>query len=184
MFVKVCGLSTNAQIDKAIEYGYDAIGVVTCTRSKRHIPPDSAIKLAEHAKGRIKTFVVGLSYSDVEEAAPVFDYTQIYEARQIPNLALASKEMPPAGLKYEFFVFDASIGSGVFQEFPEWIKTASDRLMVAGGLNSSNVCNVIRQIRPFAIDVSSGVETNGVKDFSKMKSFIDTVRNCPAQSKI
>ena len=73
MFTKVCGLKTKEQIDKAIEYGYDAIGIVTYAKSKRYCPPKTAIKLAKYAKGKIKSFVVGLNYSDVEEAAPVFD---------------------------------------------------------------------------------------------------------------
>ncbi|MDP3479344.1 MAG: hypothetical protein Q8R88_06205 [Desulfoprunum sp.] len=178
MFAKVCGLKTEEQIDKAIEYGYDAIGIVTYIKSKRYCPPEMAIQLAEYARGRILSFVVGLNYSDVEEAAPAFDYTQIYEKRQIANLVLASKEKPPSDLEYEYFVYDASIGSGVFQDFPEWIKNETKKLLVAGGLNKDNVCDVIRNIKPFGVDVSSGVEKDGVKDLAMMKEFIDTVRNC------
>jgi phosphoribosylanthranilate isomerase len=178
MFVKVCGLKTKEQIDKAIEYGYDAIGIVTYIKSTRYCPPKNAIKLAEYAKGKIKSFVVGFNYSDVEEAAPAFDYTQIYETKQVPNLVLASKEMPPSDLKYEYFVYDASIGSGVFKEFPEWIKNRSDKLLVAGGLNKDNVCDVIRDIQPFGVDVSSGVEKEGVKDLTMMKEFIAAVHSC------
>ena len=178
MFTKVCGLKTTEQIDKAIEYGYDAIGIVTYAKSKRYCLPKDAIKLAEYAKGKIKCFVVGLNYSDVEEAAPAFDYTQIYEMRQVPNLVLASSEMPPSDLKYEYFVYDASIGSGVFKELPEWLKDKTENLIVAGGLNKDNVCEVIRKIKPFGVDVSSGVEKNGVKDFTMMKEFIDAVHSC------
>ncbi len=178
MFVKACGLKTKGQIDKAIEYGYDAIGVVTYIKSKRYCPPKIAIKLAEYAKGKIKSFIVGLNYSDVEEAAHAFDYTQIYEMRQVPNLVLASKEMPPSDLKYEYFVYDASIGSGVYKEFPEWLKDKTENLIVAGGLNKDNVCKVIREIKPFGVDVSSGVEKDGVKDLTMMKEFIDAVQSC------
>ncbi len=178
MFTKVCGLKSKEQIDKAIEYGYDAIGIVTYAKSKRYCPSEDAVKLAEYAKGKIKSFVVGINYSDVKEAAPAFDYTQIYEMKQVPNLVLASKEMPPSGLNYEYFVYDASIGSGVFKEFPEWIKNSSDKLLVAGGLNKDNVCNVMRKIRPFGVDVSSGVEKDGVKDLTMMKEFIDAVNRC------
>lgn len=178
MFIKVCGLKTKEQIDRAIEYGYDAIGIVTYVKSKRYCPPQEAIQLAKYAKGKIKTFVVGLNYSDVEVAAPAFDYTQIYESRQVPNLVLASKEMPPVGLNYEYFVYDASIGSGVFQKFPDWIKGISGRLVVAGGLNKDNVCDVVRNIQPFGIDVSSGVEKDGAKDLTMMKEFIDAAKNC------
>ena len=178
MFIKVCGLKTKEQIDKAIEYGYDAIGIVTYIKSKRYCPPENAVELAEYARGRIKSFVVGLDYSDVEKAAPAFDYTQIYEIKQVPNLVFASKERPPSDLKYEYFVYDASIGSGAFKEFPEWVKNSSEKLLIAGGLNKDNVCDVIRHIQPFGIDVSSGVEKDGVKDPGMMKEFIDAVRNC------
>lgn len=178
MFIKICGLKTKEHIDKAIEYGYDAIGVVTYNKSKRYCPPDKAIELAEYSRGRIKCFVVGINYSDVEAVAHAFDHTQIYETRQVPNLVLASKDMPPTDLDYEYFVYDASIGSGVFKEFPEWIKNNSARILVAGGLNKDNVCDVIREIRPFGVDVSSGVEKDGVKDITMMKEFINAVRSC------
>lgn len=178
MFTKVCGLKTFEQIDKAIEYGYDAIGIVTYYKSKRYCTSETAIKLAQYAKNKIKTFIVGLSYDDVKDAAFAFDYTQIYEARQIPNLALASKELPPQHIEYEYFFYDASIGSGVFNTFPEWIKTIRERLLLAGGLNKDNVCEVIRQIHPFGVDVSSGVEKDGVKNYRMMKAFIDAVKKC------
>jgi phosphoribosylanthranilate isomerase len=178
MFTKVCGLKTKEQIDKAIEFGYDAIGIVTYGKSKRYCPPNDAVKLAAYAKGKITTFVVGLKHSDVEGVAHAFDYTQIYEMKQVPNLVLASKEMPPSDLKYEYFVYDASIGSGIFKVFPEWLKSKTYNLIVAGGLNKDNVCEVVKEIKPFGVDVSSGVEKSGVKDFKMMKEFIDTVRNC------
>jgi len=178
MFAKVCGLKSKEQIDKAIAFGYDAIGVVTYPKSKRYCPPDKAKTLAEYAKGRIKRFVVGITYGDVQEVADVFDYTQLYEARQVPNLVLASNEKPPLDIMYEYFIYDASIGSGVFQQFPAWVKEMAGKVIIAGGLNKENVCAVIQNIKPFGVDVSSGVEKDGVKNFRMMKEFIDAVRNC------
>jgi phosphoribosylanthranilate isomerase len=178
MFVKVCGLKTKEHIDQAVECGYDAIGVVTYPKSKRYCPPEAAVELARYAGDRIKRFVVGIRYSDVEAAAPAFDYVQIYEPRQLPNLVLASRERPPAHLNIEYFVYDASIGSGVFKAFPDWLGNRSEKILVAGGLNADNVCDVIHDIQPFGVDVSSGVEKNGVKDPDLMKVFIDTVRAC------
>lgn len=178
MFIKVCGLKTKEQIDKAIEYGYDAIGVVTYAKSKRYCEQKDALELAEHAKGKIKSFVVGLTFSDVKSVSAAFDYTQIYEAKQIPNLAIASKEFPPSTLHYAYYFYDASIGSGVFEEFPNWVQEKADAIIVAGGLNAENVCSVIRKIKPFGVDVSSGVETNGIKDFRLMREFIEAARNC------
>lgn len=178
MFVKVCGLTDTTQIDKAIKYGYDAIGVVTYSKSKRYCPPEKAKSLAEYAKGKIKSFVVGLTYKDVQDVASDFDYTQIYEAIQVPNLVLASKEIPPSDIDYEFFIYDSSIGSGIFQQIPKWIKSMAGKVIIAGGLNKENVCSVIQDLKPFGVDVSSGVEKDGVKDFIMMKEFINAVKSC------
>lgn len=180
MFTKVCGLTTREQIDKAIAYGYDAIGIVTYPKSKRYCPHAKALVLAAHAKGRIKRVVVGKTYDDVKDVAHAFDYTQIHEPRQVPNLVLALKQIPPADIRYDYFIYDASIGSGTFKPFPPWVKAMSEKIIVAGGLNPENVCSVIRAIRPFGVDVSSGVERDGVKDFGLMKAFMDAVTNCTA----
>ena len=51
MFTKVCGLKTKEQIDKAIEYGYDAIGIVNYIKSNRYCPPEKAIKLKMKRSG-------------------------------------------------------------------------------------------------------------------------------------
>jgi len=178
MFVKVCGLVDTAQIDKAVEYGYNAIGVVTYHKSIRYCSPEKAIKLAEYARGKIDSFVVGLRYSDVEAAADAFDYIQIYERKQLANLVFASHEKPPKDLDYSYFMYDASVGSGVFKTFPAWLKDVEGRLIVAGGLDKENICNVIRKIKPFGVDVSSGVEKDGAKNFELMKDFIGAARNC------
>jgi phosphoribosylanthranilate isomerase len=142
------------------------------------MPPTEARALAAYAKGKIPSFVVGLSFSDVEEVADAFDYVQIYEARPINNLVLASKDRPSAGLDCRYFVYDASVGSGVFGPFPEWLKDLSQKLIVAGGLNAGNVCTVIQDLHPFGVDVSSGVEMDGVKDLGLMQKFIEKVRSC------
>lgn len=179
MFTKVCGLTSREQIDKAIAYGYDAIGIVTYAKSKRYCPHPKALELAAHAKGRIKRVVVGKTYADVKAVAHAFDHTQIHEVRQVSNLILALKETPPARIHYDYFIYDASIGSGTFKPFPDWVKAMSEKIILAGGLNPQNVCTVIQSIRPFGVDVSSGVEKQGVKDFGLMKAFIDAVKRCP-----
>jgi len=177
MFVKVCGLKSTEQIDQAIALGYDAIGIVLCKKSKRYVTPEDAIKLARYAKGKIKTFVVSITFEEAKDAYSEFDYVQIYEHKELPNLVFASGNMPDDGITYNYFVYDASKGSGDFETFPDWLKEMRKKTIIAGGLTSLNVRAVVREFVPFGVDVSSGVETNGVKDFNKMKQFIKEVRD-------
>ena len=177
MYVKVCGLINTEQIDKAIAFGYDAIGVVTYPKSKRYCSPEAARKLASYAQNRIDTFVVSKRYADVASIADAFDYVQIYEPKALSNLVFASKDKPPKNLDYIFFMYDSSVGSGIFKPFPKWLGGIHHKLIVAGGLNQDNVCQVIKEINPFGVDISSGVEKNGVKDFQLMRAFIETIRN-------
>ena len=178
MYVKICGLVNRAQIDQAITLGYDAMGIVTYSKSRRFCSPTRARELAHFAKGRIDTFIVGKSYHDVQDAADAFDYIQIYEALPLPNLVLASDQIPPPDLNPAYFMYDSSAGSGVFNEIPSWLKGITLKVIVAGGLNHENVCRVIEEINPFGVDISSGVETDGIKDVELMRQFIATVRHC------
>jgi phosphoribosylanthranilate isomerase len=176
-FAKVCGLTDESHVDWAIELGYDAIGVVVAPKSVRYCPPDRARALAAHARGRIPSFVVALSWAQAEGVAEEFDVIQIYEPVPLPNLAFASKHPPPPGVAFDWFVYDASTGSGVFEEFPDWVAMVPGKLLIAGGLDVSNVGQVIEALAPFGVDVSSGVESSpGVKDRELMAGYIARVR--------
>lgn len=79
----------------------------------------------------------------------------------------------------DYYLFDApgtdySGGSGnVFDwSLLEQLSISKDRIILAGGLNSENVGRAIEQVRPFGVDVSSGVESNGQKDSKLIKEFI------------
>lgn len=66
--------------------------------------------------------------------------------------------------------FDWQLARGVSTTFP---------VLIAGGLNPTNVGQMIREIQPWGVDVSSGVETNGQKDTAKIKAFIQAVKAAP-----
>ena len=68
-------------------------------------------------------------------------------------------------------------GTGVTFDWSRVLPEVSDRIVLAGGLNAQNVASAITQVRPAAVDVSSGVEhSKGIKDRDKVKAFIDAAR--------
>lgn len=174
MFVKVCGLKTFEQIDSAVSFGYDAVGFVLHKPSKRYVEPELARSLISYADGRIKTFVVGVTFDEVKAVSDYADFIQVSEAVNIPNLAYATDK--DHNIDCALVVYDASRGSGVFKSFPDWILKYQKKLLISGGLNHENVAQTIKNYSPFGVDVSSGVEKNGVKDLELMKKFIDEAR--------
>lgn len=177
-FIKVCGLTTKEQIDWAIELGYDAIGVVVSPKSKRYCAPDAAIALAEHARGKIMSFAVALTHEETRNVGEYFDIIQLYEMADIPNLAYSSSNPPHPSASYEYYFYDASVGSGVYEAIPDWVRNVPGKVVLAGGLNSSNVGSVIEILDPFGIDVSSSLEiAPGIKSREKMAEFIKAVQD-------
>ncbi|MFI8978135.1 hypothetical protein ACIGO9_35010 [Nocardia asteroides] len=172
MFVKVCGLTTEEQIDWAVELGYSAIGVMATRKSKRYRTPEQARALADYARGRITTFAVALEAAEVTEVADAFDVVQLYRWTDLPNLAYCSAEPPAPGQTSEYFFYDASAGSGIFEEFPDWVRTLPGKVVLAGGLDPDNVAATIARHRPYGVDVSSSVESApGVKSLDLMRRF-------------
>ncbi len=177
MFVKVCGITTKEQIDWAIELGYSAIGFVTYKKSPRYVEEKNAHKLIEYAKTNIKTIVVSKSFDDVKNIESQADYIQIYEMIEHDHLIYAGTSLPE-NIKYNYFLYDASLGSGEFHEMPLWLLSIKEKLILSGGLTPLNVRGLIGQFSPFGVDVSSGVEkTRGIKDYTLMKEFIQEVHN-------
>lgn len=176
--VKVCGLGSIDQVDWAIELGYDAIGVVVTPRSKRFCAHDTALAIAQHAKGKIETYAVAYTLEEVGSLYDHFDTIQLYTAAPINKLAYSSGEPPPESLDCKYFFYDASIGSGIFKTIPDWVKSVRHPLYIAGGLSEENVSEVITTFRPFGVDVSSAVETAPlIKCKNKMARFIAAARN-------
>ncbi len=177
MFVKVCGLKNTEQIDWAAELGYTAIGVVLHPESPRYCSAARARELASYSGGRLITVAVAVRYRDLKDVEDIFDYIQIYEPVKSEKLIFAGEYIPD-GLECRYFLYDTSRGSGEFEEIPPGIGKIREKLIFAGGLNAENVRSIIKKIRPFGIDVSSGVEIKrGIKDYNMMKNFIGEVKN-------
>ncbi len=177
MFVKICGVSREQDIQAAIHYGADAVGVVLHPKSRRYVEPDRARQLAQAARGQIRTVAVGVQAWEVADVCDAFDYVQLYEPAPFEHMILAGNQAPSTASAPEMFLYDSTRGSGQFTGFPEWVTRLNVPVILAGGLDRHNVGDVIRTHRPFGVDVSSGVERNGRKDPMMIRQFMEAVNH-------
>ena len=177
MIVKICGITNEDDLLSAIELKYTMVGFVQYRLSKRYIEKERALHLIDLAKNRIKTVAVGLTFKDVEGLYDCVDYIQIYEPYHSDKLIYAGDHFDSL-CDCCYFLYDKSRGSSMFEDFPDYLKSIRNKLIIAGGLREKNVVNIIKYLRPLGVDVSSGVEKSpGIKDIKKMERFIDIVKS-------
>ena len=186
--VKICGLSTAEAVETAVLAGADYIGFVFA-ESKRQVSLEQAHELAKLVTG--KTKIVGVfvspSLEDLEQAiAQVpLDIVQIhgtFDEDQIPKItvpvirAIQLRDGEAQVLSQaDYLLFDAPVaGSGRTFDW-DLLKDQKIRqdFFIAGGLTVDNVRQARETFQPDALDVSSGVETDGHKDIEKIKAFIE-----------
>lgn len=189
--VKICGLSTLEAVEMAVNSRADYIGFVFAP-SRRQVSLARANKLVKVVPETTK--IVGVfvspSLSELEEAiAKVpLDIVQIHG--DFPEKDLSKISVPviraiqirddetQLDSAADFLLFDApTAGSG--QAF-DWHLLAEKEIrkpfFIAGGLTAENVTEAQALFQPYAVDVSSGVETNGIKDLDKIRQFIERVK--------
>lgn len=186
--VKICGLSTVEAVETAVLAGADYIGFVFA-KSKRQVSLEQAHELARLVTG--KTKIVGVfvspSLEDLEQAiAQVpLDIVQIhgtFDEALIQKISVPviraihlSDGEAQVSSQADYLLFDAPVaGSG--QTF-DWNLLKDQKIQqdffIAGGLTVDNVRQARETFQPYALDVSSGVETDGRKDIEKIKAFIE-----------
>lgn len=197
--VKICGLKEQQHVQAAIEVGVDAIGFVFAP-SKRRVTVEQAQQLAKHVPEgvlKIGVFVnpsveelriavesVPLDYVQYHgEESPEFIRQQGYPA--IKALSVRGVKDVQAAAKYDadYYLFDApgtdfKGGSGHTFDWTllETVGIPREKLILAGGLQAENIEEAVSLVSPFMVDVSSGVETDGVKDIAKINAFLQAVR--------
>jgi len=196
-----------AELDYALSTGADAVGFVVEIENSRHcISALAAREMIKRVPLFVKSVAV-IAPGDVDEAADLAkktgsDILQVHGDLELKDLIALKDRISqkliaavPAGSAEAYsrgLVADAvlldTFKNGVLGgtgEIHDWNKSAAIvkdlkvPVILAGGLNPLNVGEAIKIVRPYAVDVSSGVETSGRKDPSKIKSFIQEVRACP-----
>ena len=196
--VKICGLSTKGAVEVAVSAGADYIGFVFAP-SKRQVTVEQAIELVKFIPSHIQKVGVFVSPSRVELLEAVdkvgLDFVQVHGQvvdklfENLPCGSIQAVQVDGNGhvpnSQADYLLFDAPVaGSG--QTF-DWGRLDTTELaqpfFIAGGLNEDNVARAIQHFSPFAVDVSSGVETNGQKDHEKIRRFIERVKNGISRTK-
>jgi len=203
--VKICGLTRVEDVKAAVIAGADVLGFVF-TESPRRISINTAIRLNDYVpKGvlRVGLFldqdrseidrvlnsvpldVLQFHGRETEQQCSVFNLPWLKAVAMVNagSAGLAETEFPGAlGLLLDSHTAGKRGGSGkVF----DWSLSApvSKPVWLAGGLNAENVAQAIRTVRPYAVDVSSGVESApGIKDSARISNFIKAVREVENES--
>ena len=196
--VKICGLSTTEAVETAVSAGADYIGFVFAP-SKRQVTLEQAAELAKFIPSHIQKVGVFVSPSRAELLEAVdkvgLDFAQVHGQvvdKLFENLPCASIQAVqvdgdghvPNSLA-DYLLFDAPVaGSGQTFDWGQLDTTElSQPFFIAGGLNEDNVEEAIQHFSPFAVDISSGVETDGQKDHEKIRRFIERVKNGISRTK-
>lgn len=199
--IKICGLTRPQDLHQAISLGVDSIGLVFCSKSARNLSLEAGAALAAEVPAFVSLVALFLNpdaqlvkqvqqhvkpeilqFHGAEEAAFCEQFGQRYikavAMQQAGDpLALARSQHPQAsGLLVDSHAPGDLGGRG---EAFDWSRLpgAAGRLILAGGLNGANVKTAITQVKPWAVDVSSGVEDSpGCKSAVKMDDFVAAVR--------
>jgi phosphoribosylanthranilate isomerase len=202
--VKVCGITNLDDALACAEIGADLLGFIFA-ESPRRVDVEVAREIIETLRsGLTSPAVVGVFTEESHEVLRIakecqLDYVQLHGGQSDSFAAeigadrvirvgrIKDQASVDALAEYpssKFFLLDTyreGIAGGTGETF-DWelavkAKTIGKPIILSGGLNPDNVFDAVRAVRPFAVDVSSGVELSpGKKDIAKVKEFIDHVR--------
>ena len=204
-WIKICGVTQNKDADYAAELGVNALGFVFYPNSPRAVSLKVLPKITENLKGSVSAVAlfVNPTKDEVNEVldSGLIDLIQFHgnESEEFCNsfkmpyikalhvkdqllpLSVFDEYSSARYLLLDTFSEKASGGTGKTFDWSiakDAIKKASGKIIIAGGLNPTNVEHVLKAVNPFGVDVSSGVESVlGKKDMTKLDKFVREVRS-------
>jgi phosphoribosylanthranilate isomerase len=188
VWIKICGMTTPAAVEAALQARVDAIGFVFA-QSVRQLTPAQAASLAAPARGRVLCTAVTRhpTQQALDQIIEVFrpDLLQT-DATDLPNLRIPDqlpvlpvfRQHPDVGTPRRLLFEGQVSGSG---RTCDWRTAAGlacqTELILAGGLNANNVAAALEEVHPFGVDVSSGVEERpGIKSQAEIARFVSAAR--------
>ena len=199
--VKICGITRRQDAEFAVKMGADALGLVFYGPSPRAVSIAQAVEIcrllppfvslvglfvnaqAAEVKATLEQVPLSLLQFHGDES-PAFcaqfdrPYMKAVRMQQPADLPQAAEQYAKANALL-LDSYKAGVPGGTGQTFDWSMITPVDKaLILAGGLSAENVAAAIRQIRPYGVDVSGGVESaKGIKDNEKMRKFMLEVAN-------
>lgn len=200
--IKICGLRRMEDIAIVNRLQPEYIGFVFYPRSRRHIKLEEAAALREKLSPGIRTvgvfvdapadMVSDLIRQDIITIAQLHGkenaaYISEIRERTVGKAQIIKAELihteedirRASGSTADYVLLDAGLGAGKTFDW-QLLKDFGRRYFLAGGLTIANVSGAVRMLQPYAVDVSSGVETDGYKDPAKVEAFITAVREADA----
>ncbi|SEL68747.1 phosphoribosylanthranilate isomerase [Butyrivibrio sp. ob235] len=202
---KFCGLTRPEDIKIVNRLKPDYIGFVFFKKSKRNVEPEEAKKLKEKLDSNIKAvgvfvdekpeFIAGLANENIidtiqlhgnEDEKYIGQLRKLTAAKIIKAFQIKNYNCTKNGTEdfleevqtssADMVLIDSGQGTGTAFNW-EILKQITRPYFLAGGINTENIEEAVTDIKPYAIDVSSGIETDGVKDEEKMSFIISIIRN-------
>jgi len=204
--IKICGLTREVDVDAAVAAGADAIGFVLYERSPRHVgverfaalarrlPPfvtpvclfvNASPDLVDAAVAAVPHALLQFHGDETREQCEQPGRPYLRAVRMAPGVDLldfASGFASATGLLLDAFVEGYGGGGKVFDwsQIPPGVPLP---VVLSGGLNPANVIDGVTRVRPWAVDVSSGVEAaKGIKDAMLIRRFCEAVREADARA--
>ena len=196
--IKLCGLSSVSDIEAVNALKPEFIGFVIWEKSKRYVSKDKAAELKKLLDPQIKA--VGVFVDEEAEVVAdllnndIIDIAQLHGSEDNSYIArlreLTDKPLIKAfqvknsedianieNSDADYVLIDSGQGTGKAFDW-KILEGVKRDFFLAGGLYPENVAEAVKAVAPYAVDVSSGIETDGKKDRSKMERFVGNVRNC------